>query len=268
MKEQQWYEDIMLQKFSNFQYVDITKIIIAIYLAEHPNCNKNWKSKEVLNFVYDFYADNDDVAKLNPSSIIRNIKKYGVDDIRPLYDDALFEWVSDAKNGVLKYNSESIFLNLDEMTTMICQRTMQIAGMLFKKYIKKDLKYNHSIDEVRILDDKDINDFGISRYRNRLLREVQYCSLCEDIQIDNLCAVHISDSGADEDAYIDENNGLILCKEHATDFVNKCFYFDDRGYVVNRTSSAVNNKMHLSQRLLNKKRKEYLKTSFDINRNN
>ena len=60
---------------------------------------------------------------------------------------------------------------------------------------------------------------------------------------------------------MDTNNGLIMCKEHAIDYINKAFQFDCRGYIINFDKAKYNGKIHISQRFLNEKRKEYISKS-------
>jgi len=265
MNENQWYEDIMLQKFSLYEHKDITKLLIVFYLCQNPNNELVWTIQDLANYIFDFYIDNEDISQINTNSIIRNIKKYGVEDVKPIIETAILEWKDDAKNQVLKTEFNSIILELDSVSDLFFVRTKQVANMIYKKALKKDFNYNNSIDEVKNIDNKNLELFGKSRFKNRLKRTMQYCVICDETKDDNLFAVHIDQCDHCDSSYIDVDNGIIMCKDHAQDYLDGKFYFNENGFVINRSSNIVDERMHLSFAIKNPRRKKYIADAYKKN---
>ena len=90
--------------------------------------------------------------------------------------------------------------------------------MLFKKYYHRSIPEPLDVlAEIRGIDDHNLQAFGQGVYRNRILEDMQYCPLCESIDLSDLYCVHIFENsmGASEEDMCDKNNGILLCKRHA-----------------------------------------------------
>lgn len=125
-----------------------------------------------------------------------------------------------------------------------------------------------SYEEVKLIDDRDIDLFGKSSIKKLIFEELQYCPLCENIVYDDLYVTHIlfNDETQDDNDSINPNNLLLMCRDEWIDYEKGLFVFDEFGKVVNKGSMLVNNRMRLSQRLLNSERKAYIIKHYELSK--
>lgn len=262
-----WIQDIMCQQFVNGTFINPIRLIMVTYLMNNANFTKTSK-KSTLEYIYRTLIDNQEIAKRNPNVIVRNINNYGLFDISGCLDDALNDWCADAKNNILSYDNNWIYLDIDPEDETIRKNSIQVLQMLYKKYFKISLLEPVVIKEADVENDTDIMIFGKGVFKRRVLEDIQYCPLCEEIHQNNLYAVHIL-----PDRYcnslqekVDKANGILLCLDHAEAYINKEFYFNENGVVCESKTKLVNKKMHMSFAILNKDRRKYLKRYYNIRR--
>lgn len=257
-----WYQEIMTQKFSAFPNKNLIKLIIVYSLLNNGKLNGKTLKNETLEYIYRFYIDNTEEAKYNPSLLIRNIHKYGLDDIIPVLDEALFSWKDDFPDGCLNYDKNYIYLDIENVDSdpTLFTMTKKILDMLYTKYAKEEFDYNPNFNNDSDFNSDDLSIFGSSRFRNRCLEDIQYCPLCEESDLSKLLAVRILDkSKCSNGDLTDKNNGIILCENHAKLYKEKKFKFNARGYlIINENNDLLDYRMHLSQKVLNEKRREYI----------
>lgn len=260
---QMWFEDMMKQTFNEDICFNPTKLLILDFISYNNEIKSAYSLKELIEYVYEVYIDNPKIAEQHPSYMIRKIETYGVNDIRIVVEDALGAWIRDAINDILSFSDNYLYLKLDENDRDdIGKNTQRLCKMLYKKHFKGDIpRPRDLLTEIVGLDDKNIELFGKSIYRNRVLEDMQYCPICENTEIENLVVVHIlNDSmGADETERTDKNNGLIFCKKHADAYNNREIEFNELGFVSKDEVDDVEFGMHLSFAIRNKNRKYYLK---------
>lgn len=260
-----WIQDIMTQKFLDS---DVTRIIMLHAMTVHTELLCCYKKKCLLEYIYRTYSDNPQLASINPDVRIRNIKRYGILDIKGILEQALEDWKNYATNGVLEYDDRYVFLKIekDEDNKQLAKYTLQVAKMLQKKYFNLVFDSPHEIPIKICKNDMSMEIFGKSVFRNRIFEDVQYCPLCEEVCIDNLYAVHILPAiyCVNDEELTDKNNGLIMCSEHASEYINKKFIFKENGFVENINSSTVKSNMHLSLDIKNRNRREYIKRFYEI----
>lgn len=261
-----WMQDIMTQKFLDS---DATRIIM-LYAITNKGMKNIYKKREILEFIYRTYSDNKEVANINPDIKIRNIHRYGLLDIKGILNNAIEEWKSYAKNNILSSDERYIYINVyEEDLNSLTLYTTRLCKMLEKKYFNIEIAPPKEVSVTECRNDKDLNSFGKSLYRNRVFEDIQYCPLCEETHIENLYAVHILPEEFCEDfEVVDKYNGLIMCKEHAIEYLQKRFMFNELGFVENINSKLVDKRMHLSLEVKNKQRRNYIQRYYEIMKKN
>ena len=265
---QLWFEDMMSQSFHEDICFNPTKLIILCYLSKDGIIHENYKLIEMTEYVYQTYIDNKDIAEKHPSYMVRKIRTYGIKDLREHVKDSLISWSKDAKNQILHFNDSIVWLDLDLSDSVdIAKNTARLSRMLYKKIFMGTLPEPHSIlNEVEVQDDHDLNTFGKGKFRDRVLEDMQYCPLCESIDINILYGVHIVDKamGATPEELCDKNNGLLLCREHAEHYLNGKFHFDERGFAHEVECCGIEKGMHLSFSIRSAERKQYFKRRMNL----
>lgn len=264
-----WMQDIMMQKFLDS---DSTRIILLYALTSSNEIQPVYKKRNILEYIYRTYSDNSQLASVNPNAKIRNIKRYGLSDIKGILEQALDEWKTYAQNQILFSDDRYIYISIEENNDnkALAKYTLQVTKMLQKKYFSMIFDTPHQLDLDVCKKDSDIEKFGKSLYRNRVFEDIQYCPLCEETNIENLVAVHIlpAEYCQLDEEIVDKNNGLIMCREHANDYLQKKFVFKENGFVENIGSQIVDNYMHLSLEVKNKKRRTYIKRTYELMHDN
>lgn len=143
--------------------------------------------------------------------------------------------------------------------------TKNISHMFQTKYFIFDYRDPIKLDPNELIDDKNPDVFGKSIYRNRVFEDMQYCQICEETKTSNLFCVHIVPANYCTDEEItDKNNGLIMCKKHFEDYIDRKFLFKENGFIKLLKPCNINDKTHLSVRVKNIKRRFFLKKYQDI----
>ena len=259
-----WMQDLMSQKFLSS---DVTRLIMIYGLTNSGTLQRANKKTELIEYIYRVYSDYEDTAKANPDIRIKNIKYYGVSDIRYILDRALNEWMNYAPNGVIQHDERYIYINLDSTFLISAVNpTRMVADMFMKKYFAFSFSdpFELSIEECR--NDTDMQCFGVGIFRNRVFEDIQYCPLCEETKLSELVAVHLLPAKhcLDDEQLVDKNNGMIFCKEHAHLYLDNKFVFRENGFVKVLKPCGLSEKMHLGISVKNQKRREYLRRMYDI----
>lgn len=254
-----WIKDVIAQKFLNS---DITRIIVLRAFVQTGVLCGAYKKSTIMEYVYRVFSDYEEIRSIHPDARIRNINRYGITDLKYVLETALKEWQEYAINDVLVHDERYIYLrNIAENEIELGKYTLQLSNMLLKKYFAIELHEPLTVKTDYCKEDWNLETFGQSLYRNRVFEDIQYCPLCEEVDTNMLRVVHILPACfcEQEEELIDKNNGLILCKYHAKDYVDKKFYFEENGFARNICSSLVSNKMHLAIQIKNRQRREYIR---------
>lgn len=255
-----WYKDIMVQKYQCDNFYDPSKLFIILSLTENGFLKEKYTIKEIAKYVYRYYIANMDIAKHNFNIIVRNINKYGVDDLMPVVISSINQWIREQKNDSILLFDNYIKLNLNSYDENTLKLTRTIAKTLFQKYYKKQLNEPTNYSEILTLNDYDLESFGSSSIKQLIFEDIQYCPLTEETNINNLFVVHLfsKEDGANELEFLNKDNLMLFSKNVALDYINKKFYFDEFGRVINVSSDIVNNKMRLSINLMTNERKNFI----------
>lgn len=253
-----WIKDIMTQKFLNS---DITRLLMVSSMIDDGGLKSVYRKSDIMEYIYRVYTDYDEIRKVNPDSRIRNIKRYGISDIRDILDKAISEWKNYANNNCLLDDDRFIYIQGIDDELEMGKYTHQIITMLSKKYFGIEIKSPIKLDVNQCKEDNNLQVFGKSIYRNRVFEDIQYCPLCEEVDTEKLYAVHIIPAKycVSDEEILDKNNGLIMCQEHAIDYLQGKFHFLENGFVNNINSNIVSEKMRLAISVKSRKRREYLK---------
>lgn len=246
-----WYKEIMSIKIPNLVHKDLSKILLIYYLIKENGFNKKIKILDLNRFIYRFYIDNIEFAKLHPSIIVNSLCHYGVKDLMPFTKQALEEWKNDYKNGCLNYDEQYFWVTIEDYNEKVLAYTKKITDMLFLKSTNHQFDYD---DEIEKFNDYDLEIINESRMKNRVLEDMQYCVCCDDIG--DLKLINISN----DIKYINiKENYLTVCINHYNLFKDKYFNINSTGYLnIIKVHPLINKKMHISNYIINEKRKEIL----------
>ena len=260
--DQKWFEDMMSQTYNEDICFNPSKLFLLQYMSQNGTIADRYKISDFQRYLYRIYSDNPEVAGKHPSYIIRKIHTYGVNDLEEMAVDTLSMWVRDAKNGVLKCGSKFFALDIKrDEAEEIAQNTMRFAAMMYQRKFGGKLP-DISLDwnKEELCQDHNLDAFGKGKFLHRVLEDIQYCPICEQIGEGNLYCTHIfeKDMGASADELQDQNNGLVFCKKHAQQYIDNRFYFDEMGFAKDIDASDVEAGMHLSFSVRNSGRKNYI----------
>lgn len=261
-----WFKDIMIQKYQCDNYFDPTKLFIILSLLEENELKDSYSINEIAKYVYRYYLANPEIAKRNFNIIVRNIQKYGIEDILPIVKLALSQWSKEQKyNSLIVYDS-FIKLNLNEYDQKTLNLTRTMVETLFLKYYKEKLNKIHNYNDISSYDDSNIYVFNDSFAKQLIFEDIQYCPLSEETNIEKLFVVHLftSEDGASKEDLCSKDNLMVFSEEIASEYIEKKFIIDEFGKVINLGNSKyVSDKMRFSISLLNTNRKKYIKLHND-----
>lgn len=188
------------------------------------------------------------------------MKKYGIEDIRPIIIATINQWMREQVNGSFSIDKDYLYWHLESYDEVTREMTRKMCDMLYSKYYKKKLNPIVSLKHIADLNDRDMECFGKSELKQRVMEDYQYCPICEETDVENLRVVHILPSWETDNKtdLCDENNAILMCKEECLDYINGLFCFDELGRVINNGSKLVNNHMRLSIKILSEERKKYI----------
>lgn len=260
-----WYKDIMAQKYQYDNYFDPTKLFVALAFTESGELKQRYPIKEIAQYVYRYYIANLDIARHNFNIVVRNIEKYGVDDIYSFIVSTVNQWIKEQKYNSLSINDTFVFLNLDEYDDKTVLLTRKTCEALFQKYYKTKLNKITDYSYIAELDDSNLEIFGKSNIRYLIFEDMQYCPLTEITDEKELYVVHILPKieSAEKSDLINKDNLLLLSKEMALEYIQGLFYFDEFGRVVSNGSKIASRRMRLSISLITEGRKEYIQRHFE-----
>lgn len=265
-----FYKDIMIQNYQADNYYDPTKLFVVLGMLAENKLKEQYSIYEITKYVYRYYLSNYEIAKHNLNLSIRKITRYGISDIMSVVENSIKQWMREQKHDSIKLINENVYLSIDDYSEKAAELTYKVCQTLFLKYYKVKLQPMCDYSGIMVLDDKDVESFGKSEIKKLIFEDIQYCPLCENTQYDTLYATHIllNDDGLSDNERITKDNLLLMCKEEMEDYVKGKFYFNEFGKVVNVSSNVVSEKMRLSQRLMNRNRKGFIKRKLVILQNN
>ena len=255
-----WYKDIMVQNYQYDNYFDPTKLFVALALIEPRGLKNQYHIKEVATYVYRYFVSNTIVARRNFNIVVRNIEKYGVDDIIPCVKSAIQQWIKDQKADSLQYRDDTVIWNVDVSDGGLRGMTRTICETLFQKYYKTKLCSIFDYCDCLALNDEDINVFGKSKLRKLIFEDIQYCPLSEETQESELYVVRISPQKETSlpEELLDKDNLILLSRDVASEYIAGLFYFDEFGRVVLNGAKCVNCRMRLGLKMITAGRKKYI----------
>lgn len=258
-KELLFYQDIMSQQFSIGTYYNATRYLLLYAMIDSGKFEAKYTISELVDKVFDIYCFNKSVAIHHPNIEIRRIPCFGMGSIRKDIIEALVEWRNMSKSQVLLFDDNYLFVLLNDEDGHVAKQAKQILDILFYKNFKIILQNVPKPNFNILRDDTNLEKFGVSYYRNKVFSDMQYCILCDNCVMDDLVVVHILPASLcnRDEMLFDKNNGLIMCRNHATAYVQRKFYFDLRGKVIAVDGNPDYFGMRLSIHLL-KNRKNYI----------
>ena len=252
MNSDLWTKEIMSLKVPNVSQKDVTKILILFYLIEFKKINCIINIKDISKYVYEFYIDNESISKYNPNSVIRNICKYNIEDIIQVVRIALYDWKTDFSDGCLSFNDNDLLVEVNDLNDKTYSTSSMIAKMLYKKATAEEWNYSPQLIELNKLDSYDLDYLNNTRLKNRVLEDMDYCCCCDSM--DDLYIVNISD---DLEKINNQYNYVTVCKNHYDLFKNGYYRFSKDGQIiVNKEHPLINDKMHISQKIMKDRKKE------------
>lgn len=269
---QKWINEVMSQNVDASIGEDYTRLALNfIFIKENIFENKIYL-KRIVEFIYRFYIDNYDLAKINPSPLIKNINHYKPDDLYNYCYEQLMIWKNERKS-LLSFNKEYVELSsvIDNNTDFI-NKYKFITKMMFIKFLKKELWYDDDI-KFNKKENFNIDQYLVymksSKERNRMFEEINYCPLCEETNHKKLNAIHIVPyDKCTQEEMGDKNNMMLLCDEHCKEYLEGKFEFLDNGYIkILEPSFNLDKRMHLGIELLNHDRKKFIKKSITVDNN-
>lgn len=265
-KETAFYQDIMLQKFIVGTFYNPTRFLMLYAMTKDGRFKNKYAIGEIVSYLFNAYCDNPHIAEHHPDIQIRKVPYFGVDAIKKDLLESIVEWISFAKTDTILWDGNNIIFNLDDNSGFIAKQVQKILQVLFRKHFNTDFDGVHNLDYSLLHDDTNLKCFGLGKYRERVFADMQYCPLCDDYNINNLYVVHILPATmcTDNSQLDDINNGLIMCQEHATMYLNKQFYFDQRGKVVSSNIDLNNLRLPIA---IYKPRKKYIDMYY-VNKDN
>ena len=184
-----WIKDIMSQRFLNS---DLSRLIMLRAMIKEGVLREVYKKSDIMEYIYRTYSDHSNTRDINPDPKIRNIKRYGLSDVKYVLDNALKEWSEYAVNGILVFDERYIYIKeIDDSGYQLATLTLQLCNMLQKKYFSISIENPINLNPDECIKDYDMNNFGKGTFRDRVFEDMQYCPLCEETRTNLLRAVHI-----------------------------------------------------------------------------
>lgn len=260
-----WYKDIMNQKFQLDTFFDPTKLFIYKSIVLE-GIRKNYSIDFLATHVYRLYISNEYLISNNINTVIRNIKKYGVNDIKQIVVATLNQLIREQKYSSISFVNDYVTVHLDSYDDTVVTLTNKLCDSLFNKYYKRKMLNEYNLEEIKFLDDQKLSEFGNSKLKRRILEDYQYCILCEETDIDKLRVVHILPAAycENEADIVSKDNALLMCEEEAAEFISRKFTFDSFGRVVNISSNIVKKGQRIGMKNMNTERKKYIQLRNEI----
>ena len=255
-----YYSELMKQSFNDSVGINYTPYDIMLYLKENKYFIKNEPLDSLCRFIYRFYADNPEYSKKNSSVLISNISHYYASDLKEYVIEQLKTWM---KNGNEVLLTDGTFLTINPTMSSLEDKEIlmldKIVDSLSVRNFKKVILYS-SLIEKEILkinhDNLSFDDYceivNKTKFKKRAFEDINYCACCEEINLNNLQAIHLDFSkGLD-----DPENSIVLCKSHARLYYEGYFRFSKTGrIIIYRNSIDLDKRMHLNNKLTVSKNK-------------
>lgn len=267
---QKWINEVMSQNVDASIGQDYTRLALNFLFIKDDIFKNKIYLRRIAEFIYRFYIDNANLAEVNPSPLIKNIKHYKPDDLYNYCYEQLLIWKKD-KKSLLSCNKEYAEISYEYETdnnNEFKNKYKFVTKMMFIKFLKREIWYDDDI-ESKIDENFNINQYlsymKDSRERNRMFEEINYCPLCEETDEKSLNAIHIVEyNKCGKDELVNKNNMLLLCDEHCKEYLENKFKFLNNGYIkILEPNLNLDKRMHLGIELLNSDRKKYIERSME-----
>lgn len=247
-----WFKEIMSIKTPNLLHKDLTKVLLLFYIVKNKKFNYCYKISNFNQYVYRFYSDNPEFAKIHPSVVVNSINHYGVKELLPYTIQNLQEWKNDFPNGCLWYDKFNFKVEIEDYTEEVLTFTKNIADMLFSKITNKLFLYNDDLYELESLNNYNLDTINSSRLKNRVFENIQYCSCCD--LIDDLYIINIDNNIS---KITELTNYVPVCKKHYDLYKMGYFKFMENGKIsILKQHPDLNLGMRISRKILSVNRKE------------
>lgn len=246
--------ELMKQEFSDSVGFNYTKFGFILFLKKHKFIIPRKNVNEMFEFTYRFLIDNKDYTSLTSNVLIKNIDKYSLIDLKPLFEESLKSWIS-IGNGILMYDGETILTNpnliLSKEDLLMLDKVVDLISL---KNFKKIIVYSDSLEADALIVSNNLDNFEKyiysmihSRFKNRGSEIMDYCCCCENVDKNSLVLIHINFNGD----LSDSKNLIVMCKEHAELYFNSYFRFYKTGKIhILKNHCALDKRMHISKKVM------------------
>lgn len=259
MQDTKFIEDIMSQNYNIGTYYNATRFFIIFAIIKDNILRNKILISELAEYVFDAYCANPVPASRNSNLDIQKIPKFGIDAIYDDISDALMDWQQDAPNGLLTFDSKQVFLECN--SAELIDKLNRILPLLFRKTFGIDFNFPQNPNNMVDCSTDDIDIFGNGIFKAKALKEYQHCILCDNSEFDELRVVRIlkKKDGLLQSESSNLDNMLIMCKEHAIEYMEGKFNFNESGRVENIASKSLSNQMRIDIKYKSKERMDFVK---------
>ncbi|MCF0125166.1 MAG: hypothetical protein HUJ68_05320, partial [Clostridia bacterium] len=125
MNNEKWYKELMAQKYPYDNFFDATKLLMIISLCDYDKMKHSYLLHDIATNVFRYYIANIEIANRSIHNVIRNLHKYGVDDIEPIVEAAINQFIREQNNNVIQYKNKVLYLSLDDYDIDTAKKTKQ-----------------------------------------------------------------------------------------------------------------------------------------------
>lgn len=246
--------EIMKQNLTDPVGANLTKLGFMFFLKENRYVIQKTNVKVLFSYAYRFLIDNYYLSKKTANVLIQNLKHYRLIDLYESFMESLKEWITIGNNVMLSdgefiYTNESLQLSNNDKNTLD-----RVVSMICKKTTSQDLNYVSSLKKESLEVSKLINQpseylnyMKNSRFFNRCLENIDYCSCCDEANLSKLYPVHLNFRGD----LADTRNLIFLCYDHAILYMNNYFHFDKHGKIkILQENPLLDNRMRISSKIM------------------
>ena len=207
--------------------IDYSGIVLLNFLLEkieNSDFSNNFKTTDFSKYLYRFYADNDHLRTKHYHKMIQNIYHYSPDDFLGYSKDIL---------NFIESNYNIIETHYDDFSFKLSSETLKnasgieslkkVISLMLSKYLGFS-KYREKIEKI------EFENCIFFDYRTRVFKRVlerrNFCFICDEANISNLCAVRFCEK---KDIF-DASEYILLCKEHAQELIEKKLSIRRNGY--------------------------------------
>ena len=100
--------------------------------------------------------------------------------------------IKEQKYGSFSFKNNILFLSIEDYSAESANLIKTVCTTLFQKYYKRKLIPVDDYVSCKLLNDRNLEEFGNSLLKNLIFEDIQYCPLCEETDKEKLVAVNIN----------------------------------------------------------------------------